>query len=203
MKIYTEGDKGRALCSHCKGLVSTTFVRRDVPFSDAQGLAKAILVGVCDQCGQVVSVPAQSTPAIRQARAVATHAIEAVLPPVYLDVLDLAAYSIEPAATPEHRRLLLTYFVHRDAEDPGAAQRLRVYHAQAVQHWEHIPVKNKRRLSLKVAHRAEMSMAQLMVATSLNKTQVIKSLVAQIQYELLEAPQPAVVRELKRLAEVW
>ena len=72
MKIYTEGDKSKALCSHCQGLVTTTFARLDVPFSDGEGLAKAILVGVCDQCGQVVSIPAQSTPAIRQARTGAT-----------------------------------------------------------------------------------------------------------------------------------
>ena len=34
--------------------------------SSKNGIAKAILVGVCDTRRQVVSLPAQSTPAIRQ-----------------------------------------------------------------------------------------------------------------------------------------
>ena len=33
---------------------------------DGKGIAKALLVGVCDTCSQVVSLPAQSTPAIQQ-----------------------------------------------------------------------------------------------------------------------------------------
>lgn len=66
MKPYQEGDNGRAICGHCEKLITTTFMRRDVPFSDGKGISKAILVGVCDTCSQVVSLPAQSTPAIRQ-----------------------------------------------------------------------------------------------------------------------------------------
>ncbi|WP_408601591.1 hypothetical protein [Pseudomonas sp. PLMAX] len=66
MKLYQEGDKSRAICGHCETVVATTFMCRDVPFSDGKGIAKAILVGVCDTCSQVVSIPAQSTPAIQQ-----------------------------------------------------------------------------------------------------------------------------------------
>lgn len=68
MKLFQEGDKGKALCSHCKGLVETTYRRRDVPFSDGKGVASNILVGVCSTCDQVAAIPAQSTPAIREAR---------------------------------------------------------------------------------------------------------------------------------------
>lgn len=68
MKLYQEGDSGKAICSQCAKLVTTTFLRRDVLFSDCKGAAKAILVGVCDTCSQMVSIPAQSTPAIRDAR---------------------------------------------------------------------------------------------------------------------------------------
>lgn len=68
MKLYQEGDHGTAICGHCEKVVTTTFMRRDVPFSDGKGIAKAILVGVCNTCSQVVSIPSQSTPAIRDAR---------------------------------------------------------------------------------------------------------------------------------------
>jgi hypothetical protein len=63
----SEGDKSKAICSHCKKMVSTTFAYRDVPFSDGSGVVKNILVGVCDHCDLVVSIPAQSTPAISMA----------------------------------------------------------------------------------------------------------------------------------------
>jgi hypothetical protein len=67
-KLFQEGDKSKATSSHCCEQVSTTIVRRDVPFSDGKGSAKDILVAVCDVCDHVVAVPAQSTPAIREAR---------------------------------------------------------------------------------------------------------------------------------------
>jgi len=68
MKLLFEGDQGKALCEHCQQVVTTTYVRRDVPFSDGQGQAKEILVGVCDDCDTVVAIPAQSTPSIKEAR---------------------------------------------------------------------------------------------------------------------------------------
>jgi len=63
MKLYLEGEKGKALCE-TDGRVSTTFRYRDVPFSDGSGVAQRILAGVCDRCGKVVSIPSQSTQSI-------------------------------------------------------------------------------------------------------------------------------------------
>ncbi|VVP16091.1 hypothetical protein PS862_03605 [Pseudomonas fluorescens] len=70
MKLLFEGDRGKALCEHCQQVVTTTYVRRGVPFSDGQGEAKQILVGVCEGCDAVVAIPAQSTPAIKEANTV-------------------------------------------------------------------------------------------------------------------------------------
>ncbi|WP_236692884.1 hypothetical protein [Pseudomonas sp. 10-1B] len=77
MKILLEGDSGKALCEHCQAVVPTHYVRRDVPFSDGQGMAKDILVGVCTRCDGVVAIPPQSTPAIREARKQQLKSIEA------------------------------------------------------------------------------------------------------------------------------
>jgi len=65
--LFREDDKSKAICPHCGKLVNTTFVRRDVPFSDGKGSARDILVARCDICDQTVAIPAQSTPAIREA----------------------------------------------------------------------------------------------------------------------------------------
>lgn len=34
MKLFIDGDQSRAICNHCRKMVSLTFKRRDVPFSD-------------------------------------------------------------------------------------------------------------------------------------------------------------------------
>ena len=68
MKRPFEGDHGRALCEHCQQIVTTTYVRRNVPFSDRHGEAKDVLAGVCDVCDTIVAIPAQSTSAIKEAR---------------------------------------------------------------------------------------------------------------------------------------
>ena len=68
MKVYEAGEKSKAICESCGALVSTTFANRDLPFDDGEGVVKDVLASVCDQCGQVVALPAQSTPAVRQAR---------------------------------------------------------------------------------------------------------------------------------------
>lgn len=69
-----ENDKSKAFCEDCKDLITTTMQYRDVPFDDGSAIVKNILVGVCDNCGIVVSIPAQSTPAIAEAKRKANNA---------------------------------------------------------------------------------------------------------------------------------
>jgi hypothetical protein len=67
MRIFNPGDKKTALC-HRDGRVSVTFNYRDVPFSDGMGVARNVLAGVCDTCGDAILFPAQSTPTIAAER---------------------------------------------------------------------------------------------------------------------------------------
>ncbi|SDF89759.1 hypothetical protein [Paraburkholderia phenazinium] len=102
-KLSEEGEKSKAICQSCKQIVSTTFARRDVPFSDGIGEVKDILVSVCDLCDRVVAIPAQSTPAIREARLKEVKSIEAQLPAAFPDMLDLAAHTIDSASSTVRR----------------------------------------------------------------------------------------------------
>src|SRR5581483_11883041 len=106
------------------GRVSTTFKYRDVPFSDGSGIAKKILVGVCDECGRIVSIPPQSTPSIKAARKATPVSIEAVLPAVYLDALDLACYRIDPASAQDFRKPLVMYYLHSLSLSKSGMRRL-------------------------------------------------------------------------------
>ncbi|WP_200798012.1 hypothetical protein [Roseivivax lentus] len=67
MTEYREGDRSRAICSVCGHIVSTTFALRDVPFDAGIGVVPNVLAAVCDNCGGVVAIPAQSTNAIARA----------------------------------------------------------------------------------------------------------------------------------------
>jgi len=65
MKIYTVGEKSKAICDSCGQLRVTTFKERMVPLSSGKGNTPNILVAVCDTCDGVVSIPQQSAPRIR------------------------------------------------------------------------------------------------------------------------------------------
>lgn len=66
MAFLKENDKSRGVCEHC-GLVPTTFLHRLVTVGKAGAIH--ILAGVCDNCARVVSIPAQSTPHVKNALA--------------------------------------------------------------------------------------------------------------------------------------
>lgn len=66
--IFVEGGKSKATCKRCLKAVSTTFNFMDVPFSHTIGEVENILVGVCDECGDVVSVPHPSVGKIKAYR---------------------------------------------------------------------------------------------------------------------------------------
>ncbi|MCF8470234.1 MAG: hypothetical protein K9G30_05575 [Parvibaculum sp.] len=206
MKLHMPGEKGKAICEG-DGLVSTTFRYRDVPFSDGSGVARKILVGVCDRCGKVVSIPPQSTPSIRAARRNAQVSIEAVLPAVYLDALDLACWRIDPEASQEFRKPLLMHYLHGSSLSKAATQRL----ARAAQETAMVfkPAKSvtdksgtdRKRLSMKVSPAMSRTVEHLAETTRLSKTDLIKGAIVQISREIVGPARPARLDELRSLAQ--
>ena len=59
-----EGDKRQVICHNC-GRSEATYLLRNVDLNDKSGTVENILSAVCDKCNEVVSIPAQSTPAIK------------------------------------------------------------------------------------------------------------------------------------------
>ncbi|GAB2178642.1 hypothetical protein [Dongia sp. agr-C8] len=201
MKLIIEGHQEQAICGR-DGAVGITYRRRDVPFSDGHGSAKDILVGVCDVCGDVVAIPPQSTPAIRAAREVATEAIEANLPAAYLDALDLACYRLNPAATTELRKRLLMYYA---VAGTGKAKRLRMIGSRLDKADLALTGGSKsakRRLSMKVTPAFSSAFDRLAAETKLNRTQLLKALVVEINDDIVKPAKPAKLVELKALAAV-
>jgi len=197
MKVFKQGEKGRAICETCQKMVSTTFAYRDVPFSDSPGEVKDILVAVCDSCDGVVAIPPQSTPAIKKMRETATKPIEVNLPAPYLEILDLAAYRIDPKATAEFRKRLLAYYIHRysgqiSSDKISAFQPSKTFIGK-------FPSK---RLSLKVTPRLYDEITFITTTTHLSKTEMIKEIVQEIEREIVRPEKPKHLAELQRLAMV-
>ncbi|MDI1266366.1 MAG: hypothetical protein PS018_24235 [bacterium] len=200
MKLYRPGEKGHALCE-TDGRVSTTFRYRDVPFSDGSGVARRILAGVCDRCGKVVSIPPQSTPSIKAARRNAQVPIEAVLPAVYLDALDLACWRIDPDASLESRKPLLMHYLHASAQSKAAIRRLARAAREATSLFAPAPpAGDRKRLSMKVSPAMSRTVERLAEATRLSKTELIKGAIVQIAEDIVGPARPARLEELKSLA---
>lgn len=201
MKIYHEADKSRAMCEN-DGLVTTTFAYRDVPFRDGSGIVKDILVAVCDKCGDVVAIPPQSSLAIRASREKAAVPVEANLPAIYIDTLDLAAYRIDPNLTPDFRKRLLMYYVHTYAMDDKLLARFAENMRE--DHFFESADKNsvRKRLSMKVTPAMSREIEALMQATALSKTDLIKSVISQIHKDIVAPDMPKQMKLLRTLAAV-
>lgn len=204
MKFYEAGEKSKAICAHCKTLVTTTFQYRDVPFDDGEGVVKDILVAVCDVCNAVVAIPAQSTPAIRRARETAEVTLEVSLSARDLQVLDLAALRIDSAATARFRKPLIAHFLRRLENDPDAPNRLaeinkRIASARKVPSLVPVP---RKRLSCKIAPVTDARLHQLMQTTSLKKSDLIKAIIGEIEEKLLLPDAPPDLPVLRDVAAV-
>ena len=202
MKIFQVGDKSKAFCNHCSDLVGTTFLRRDVPFSDGKGLAKSILVGACDTCGQTVSIPAQSTPAISKARKEPVESIEVNLPAMFVDVLDCAAFAIDNRASTDFRKTILTFFMHTAAHDARAPKRLKDLRKVADERFPAPRGAERRRLSMKVTASLMEEVHSLEQKTAMNTTDLVKSMVCLVQEDLLTKPQHDLFRQLRVISAI-
>lgn len=186
MKRFEEGDKGRAVCDACGSVVPTTFAYRDVPFSDGAGIAKSILVAACDRCGMVVATPPQSTPAIHRARRDAAVPVEARMPAPALEILDLALYRLDSAATSEFRKALLVFHASELASSDRMRDRVKTLSSR----YEALRTKHKkapmRRLSFKVSERAYAPMKALMDGAAISRTDMLGSLIMKIDQEIVQ-----------------
>jgi len=202
MRLLVKGDKERAICER-DGVSTVTYDYRDVPFSEGKGKAKGILVGICDRCGEVVSIPPQSVPSIKAAREAEPKAVEARLPPVYLDAIDLACHRINAAASAEFRKSLLMMYVFKFAEDEKKAKRL-VYDPKRFGREFVLGEKlgGQRRLSMKVSAPMFAKISKLEKWTNLNRTDLFKCLAAEINKDIVRPVNPPQLDGLKTIAAV-
>ncbi|MXX68579.1 MAG: hypothetical protein F4Y74_06430 [Gemmatimonadales bacterium] len=91
MKILREGDRGYALAPE-RGRVEIVYEYRTVELEKSNATVRNVLVGVDAETGEVLTVPAQSTPKLKAARDATKEKVMSVRMPRELDdVLHLVA----------------------------------------------------------------------------------------------------------------
>ena len=64
---YREGAKINSVCAYCEKSVTSTLTKVTLSLSAGLEEVDNVLVDICDECGKMVSIPAQSLPPIQQA----------------------------------------------------------------------------------------------------------------------------------------
>jgi hypothetical protein len=68
MQVWKEKDRSEGMCSTCTRRVETVFKLRDYRLMESGIEVPKLLVAVCQSCGGIVAIPAQSTPKLKEAR---------------------------------------------------------------------------------------------------------------------------------------
>jgi len=125
MHLYREGDASEAMCQGCRRRVTTRFAVRTLPLLETGIEVPDVLVAVCDDCGEVAAIPAQSAPKLKEARERRkAEELEARIPSHLDDVVHLLSDHFA-AAVASFRPSLLRFYLREVASDPKLAARVR------------------------------------------------------------------------------
>jgi len=196
MKLFIEGDKSKAICSHCKGWVNTTFQYRDVPFSDGSGMVDGVLVAVCDTCDQVVATPPQSTPKIKQSRAKALKSVEASVPATLADAVNLAVHAIDADFSQEFKKKAIWLFVRSYAEGPKDPVQLKAEYTAKIGAFG----KAKSRFSFKVSDAMLADLKKASEAFGENQTETLKIAAFDLYNKVIERKDKRLIAKLRDIA---
>jgi len=123
MKILREGDRGYALAPQ-RGRVDVVFEYRTVQLEKSNATVKSILVGVDAQTGEILTIPAQSTPRLKAARDAKKGKVMSVRMPRELDdVLHLVAQHYR-AAPEQLSPAVIRYYLRLASTNVSLARRL-------------------------------------------------------------------------------
>jgi hypothetical protein len=123
MKILSEGDKGVALAPG-RGKVTVVYRYEDLTL-DSGVVVKDVLVGVAEDTGEVLAIPAQSTPKIKRSRYAAKEETFSVRIPRELDdLIWLVAFELGANPT-KFGSALIRFYLHEATENASFAKRLK------------------------------------------------------------------------------
>jgi len=123
VKILLEGDRGQALVPE-RGRVVVVYEYRAVELERTGVTVENVLVGVDTNTGEILTIPAQSTPKLKAARDARKEVVMSVRIPRELgDVLHLVAEYFQ-TETEHFTPALIRYYLAAAARDERLARRL-------------------------------------------------------------------------------
>ncbi len=194
--LAKEGDPGQAVCRHCKDLVSTH--ERVRTYWEAGTLeVPGVLVGVCDRCDNIITIPAQSTPRIRDVRVPAKdEQLEARIPTHLEDVIYLLASEFA-VSVQAFRPAVLRYYLAELMRDPALAKRVRVLAAS-----ELADAPARARVSLRVpAELLEDARAAARAAGIAKDSDLVRGLILAAKEDVLDGRHPERIQRLSGAAQ--
>lgn len=123
MRVLQEGDTGAAICARCEERVRIRYEYRPFRLEETDIEVGHVLLGVCEQCDETVSVPAQSTPKLKAARRRKEETVEARVPRPLEDLIYAVAAEVGASAT-EFRNQLIRYYLLEIGEKAETARRV-------------------------------------------------------------------------------
>lgn len=118
-----------------------------------------------------------------------------------MDALDLACYRVDSSVNSDFRKRLLMYYVSKSSKSTAWSERL-VGALKKKSEFEVRVEPARKRLSIKVTQAMADEIATLMKSTRLNKTDLMKSIVLQINEDIIKPKVPTYFEELQTLALV-
>ena len=193
MKFFKEGEKSKAICSDCKKLVPTTFRVRSVPIANGKGSVPDVLVGVCDICDFVVSLPQQSAPKVAETLRKKKKDVEARIP---IHVKDMALQillqiGLEPNES--YLPILLNHFVLKAEKDKFFSK-----HHRSLIDSDFLNGKKSGRISMKMNHFVASVFDNISKKYDLGTTELVEALLIFMQKEVLEKPNGKEIANLKK-----
>lgn len=196
MRIFRVGDTQKAICHSCKGIQDAIFGLRDVPLSDGGGLVKNVLVGICPICDDVILLPHQSTPLVKQHLDTRRKAIETRVPAHMVDILNVVSVSLGVGT--DFAPTLLKFYLHQLSSDLSSTSQLAIYLQS-----ELAKGKSQKRISIKGQQVAD-DLQNVKIGSSLISTSdVLRAIVLKINDDVLQHPKPDIIALLKNVAKAF
>lgn len=192
MKIHKVGEKLKGGCDHCKKLVTTTFQLRNVPVKSG-GVVDNLLCSCCDHCGNVVSIPHQSVPRIKELLDSRRCSVEVRLPRHLVDILVLAVDRLTGSEPDRLKDTLIRYYINLAHNEKAMVKTIQKFAQSNL-----VDGETDSRLSLKVNSIIQTQFNELCSLTGLSKSLFIKGLILQINDDILQKKKKARINELSR-----
>lgn len=198
MRIVKEGETGKAVCQDC-GLSSITYRLRDVDFSDQSGTVKNILAGVCDQCGEVATIPRQSTPQVRAEFDKVRKSIETRVPAHYIDILNLAIRKISHDLEAAFHKNLILYYINGMEQEKITTDKLK-----ELLNSDLASAPASKRVSLKISERMREVIEEVRERAGLKSvTDLLKGVILMIYEDIVQQEKETTIKELQMIASAF